>query len=64
MKNRVECDNCRHFVEPEFQDDNWCNLIKKPACKLEKRIMYRIPTPSNDWWGGYYRYCNEFINKY
>ena len=64
MKKRVECDNCRHFVEPEFQDGNWFMMIKRPSCNLGKRIMFIQPTPSNGWAGGFFRYCNEFINKY
>jgi len=58
---RVECSECELFIWPKLSKRGF---IKKNAqCKLEKRVMFRVPTsnPYNDC--GYYRYCNDFKAK-
>ena len=65
---RVECDQCKYFIEPIFEDENnlISNIIKKAGCKKGKRVMFRNPVfsrptnmvASNDY--GYIRYCDEF----
>ena len=64
---RVECDQCKNFIEPKLTVNG---MIKSNAkCELGKRVMFRMPIFSrptnynsmNDY--GYIRYCNEFKAK-
>jgi len=60
---RVECDNCQNFIEPEFVEIgdkiSWTVKIKA-KCKLNKRVMFRMPDNLHLDNMGYFRYCNDF----
>jgi hypothetical protein len=71
MAKRVECDQCKNFIDPVFEDENnlISNIITKAKCKRGKRVMFRQPIFSrptshvaiNDY--GYIRYCDEFVES-
>lgn len=50
---RVDCELCKHFVHNE--------IMIRPTCFLGKRVMFRIPKPSNNYKCEYPRYCNDYI---
>jgi hypothetical protein len=61
-KNRVECDNCKYFIDPIlFEPDNLFSKVKvKAKCKKGKRVMFRKPQGIMDYDYGYIRYCELF----
>jgi hypothetical protein len=61
---RVDCLECEHFIDPIQQDpyNLLSKVIRKPACDLGKRVMFRQPRNYFES-GGFFRYCNEFKNK-
>ncbi len=64
-KNRVDCLNCVEFIPAVFKNKFMImSGIKTNAkCKLGKRVMFRMPHPSNAYWGGWFRYCEDFNDK-
>ena len=63
MGKRVECNQCKNFIQPEWKDDGdmFPQIIKNAKCKIGKRVMFRMPKDNFDS-GGYYRYCDDFKN--
>ena len=64
--NRVHCDECQNFTQPDFKVSfNIINLMKieKAGCKEGKKVMFRMPDSENfyteDLWG-WIRYCDKF----
>lgn len=65
MGKRVNCENCFHF-SPEVWNDTRHIRVQKDSCKLGNRIMFRMPTPKNEYFSdeyGYVRRCNDFRNR-
>jgi len=63
MKNRVNCQDCKHFSPPRFDSvgrKGFLSIANKASCGLGKRVMFRMPQSpiNNDW--GYIRHCNDF----
>jgi hypothetical protein len=62
---RVECDNCIHFIYPEFKkfgDKESFTVETKAKCNLGKRVMFRMPDNLHIENMGYFRYCIDFKN--
>ena len=62
-KNRVDCNECEHFIKPIFSD----NLLEKPLinakCDLGKRVMFRKPKSLKSYDFSWIRLCNDFKER-
>lgn len=60
---RVECNECKYFIEPIQEDSEnlLSKILVKAKCELGNRVMFRKPkTIHYTDIGGYFRNCKEF----
>lgn len=61
---RYNCEECNNFIPPiPKEPDNLISDIEKAKCTSGMRLNFRHPKSPMDDNYGWFRYCNEFIEK-